>query len=270
MVLTALQRDICRLLAHNRIASGESYVAGGAALNELLSAPRISRDIDLFHDTDEALTRSWEADRAALLGSGFSVAPILERPTIVEAEVARGPERVRMEWARDSAFRFFPLVTHDELGLTLHAFDLATNKVLALVGRLEVRDWVDVIASDARIQPLGFLAWAACAKDPAFSPTSILEAAARSSRYSADEVATLSYVATPPDPGELARTWHRILDQARRVVELLPPEEVGTCVLDDSSGLFRGSEPELRAALGAGALRFHHGRIGGALPRISG
>ena len=30
-----LQCTVCRLLAQNRIASGESYVAGDAALNEL-------------------------------------------------------------------------------------------------------------------------------------------------------------------------------------------------------------------------------------------
>ena len=33
MALTGFQRDICRLLAENRIRSGESYVAGAAALN---------------------------------------------------------------------------------------------------------------------------------------------------------------------------------------------------------------------------------------------
>ena len=63
-----------------------------------------------------------------------------------------------MQWVRDSAFRFFPLVTHEQLGLVLHPFDLATNKVLALVGRLEVRDWIDVIECSRRLQPLGFLA----------------------------------------------------------------------------------------------------------------
>jgi hypothetical protein len=39
---------------------------------------------------------------------------------------------VTIEWTRDSAFRFFPLVGHDDFGLVLHPFDLATNKVLAL------------------------------------------------------------------------------------------------------------------------------------------
>ena len=42
MALTGLQRAVCRLLADNRIASGESYVAGGVALNEAIAAARIS------------------------------------------------------------------------------------------------------------------------------------------------------------------------------------------------------------------------------------
>jgi hypothetical protein len=32
------------------------------------------------------------------------------------------------------------LVEHPDFGLTLNPFDLATNKLLVLVGRLEVRD----------------------------------------------------------------------------------------------------------------------------------
>ena len=45
------------------MADGESYVAGGAALNALAAAPRVSRDIDLFHDTAEAVESSFEGDR---------------------------------------------------------------------------------------------------------------------------------------------------------------------------------------------------------------
>jgi len=37
MALTGYQREVCRLLADNRVRSGESFVAGGVALNE---APR--------------------------------------------------------------------------------------------------------------------------------------------------------------------------------------------------------------------------------------
>jgi len=45
MALTSYQREVCRTIAENRIASGESYVAGAVALNELIAAPQISRDI---------------------------------------------------------------------------------------------------------------------------------------------------------------------------------------------------------------------------------
>jgi hypothetical protein len=38
MPLTDYQRRVCRLLAGERVAQGERYVAGGAALNELLKA----------------------------------------------------------------------------------------------------------------------------------------------------------------------------------------------------------------------------------------
>jgi hypothetical protein len=268
MALTELQRAVCRLLADNRVASGESYVAGGVALNEVLAAARISRDVDLFHDTDEALVASWGADRRLLEANGFEVHVVRERATFVEAEVGRGGDRVRMEWARDSAFRFFPLQRHEEFGLTLHPFDLATNKVLALVGRLEVRDWVDVIVSDERVQPLGYLAWAASGKDPGFGPGAILEGAARSGRYSAQEVSQLAFAGEPPDAAVLGRTWHRMLDSAREIVALLPPDEVGACVLDVSGSLFRGNSTELREALGDGRIVFHRGRIRGAWPQL--
>jgi hypothetical protein len=143
----------------------------------------VSRDLDLFHDTAEALELSWQEDRRRLVMAGFDVTVVREHPSFVEATVARGGETVLMRWAQDSAFRFFPLLGHDQLGLVLHPVDLATNKVLALVGRLEVRDWVDVIESNQRLQPLGYLAWAAAGKDPGFSPAAILEQGARSARY---------------------------------------------------------------------------------------
>src|SRR4051812_26564570 len=71
MALTSFQRAVCKLLAQDRIASGESYVAGAAALNELLNAPRVSRDVDVFHDTERAVDASWSADRKLLEGSGL-------------------------------------------------------------------------------------------------------------------------------------------------------------------------------------------------------
>jgi hypothetical protein len=73
MAITEFQRGICRLIAQCRVQQGESYVAGGVALNTLLGASRVSRDIDLFHDTREALAATWDADRKALEGNGYGI-----------------------------------------------------------------------------------------------------------------------------------------------------------------------------------------------------
>ena len=268
MALTEFQRQLCRLIAANRIAGGESYVAGGVALNAALGAPRVSRDIDLFHDTQAALAATWEADRTLLDGHGYTLEPLRERPTFVEAVVRRGDDVVVVQWVCDSAYRFFPLVEHEDFGLTLHPFDLATNKVLALVGRLEVRDWIDVIASSESIQHLGLLAWAACGKDPGFSPAQILTEAKRSSHYTAAEVALLSFEGSPPDAADLARRWASLLREADQIVELLPEHEAGKCVLGVDRRLLRGGPDDVCRVLETGALAFHAGSIGGVLPSV--
>jgi len=268
MALTDFQRGICRLLAQHRIRSGESYVAGGSALNEILRAPRQSRDLDLFHDTAEALAASWDSDRRLLQESEYAVTVIRERPSFVEALVDRGGERVLIQWTCDSAFRFFPLVEHPDFGLTLHPFDLATNKVLALVGRLEPRDWIDTIHAAESIQPLGLLVWAASGKDPGLSPTFILSEARRSGRYTASELATLAFEGPPPDATDLALRWAALLKEAGLVIEALPADRVGTCVLDATRGLFRGTAADLRQALEEGRLSYHEGSIRGAFPAI--
>ncbi len=268
MAVTPFQRHVCRLLAADRRARGESYVAGGVALSVALGAHRLSRALDLFHDTTEAVAASWDADRRTLEAGDCAVTPLRERPGFVQATVSRGADALLVEWVHDSAFRFFPLVEHDDLGLTLHPFDLATNKVLALVGRVEVRDWVDVLTCDERLQPFGYLAWAACGKDPGFSPRGLLDHARRSSRYSAEEVGTLAFDGPPPDAAALARQWHVTLDAASDVVDALPAEHVGEVVLSAEGELFRGTAADLARALSSGRLHFHSGRLGGAVPMI--
>src|SRR5262245_5984373 len=101
MALTAFQRDICRLIAANRKAQGESYVAGGAALNAVISAPRTSRDIDLFHDTDAALVATWEADLRLLRAGGLAVSVVRERPSFIEAMAAGEGGSTLLQWVRD-------------------------------------------------------------------------------------------------------------------------------------------------------------------------
>lgn len=269
MATTPFQSGILRLLAARRRAQGESYVAGGVALNQLLLAPRRSRDIDLFHDTEKSLAATWADDRALLGENGYTVQLLREAPSFVEARVLHGGERTLMQWARDSAYRFFPLIEDDIMGLVLHPFDLATNKVLAMVGRLEPRDWIDVISCDERIQPFGFLVWAACGKDPGFNPNSLLAVASRA-HYSQAEINALDFDGPWPDAVALGTRWHEILRVARQIGEHLPAEEAGKCVITTARELFRCGVEELDKALRDKAIVFHEGRIGGSWPTIKG
>jgi hypothetical protein len=167
-------------------------------------------------------------------------------------------------------FRFFPLVEDEALGLVLHPFDLATNKVLALVGRAEARDWIDVIACHERLQPLGYLAWAACGKDPGFTPAGILEQAARSSRYTDEEISSLAFEGMTPQAADLSRRWHGALEGGRRIVTALLVEHVGEAVVTTDGELFTGDVSDLQGAARDEQLAFHRGRLGGAWPRVKG
>jgi hypothetical protein len=268
MALTEYQREVLRLLADERIERQESYLAGGAALTQAMESPRISRDIDLFHDTGEALIATWEEDQRILRRAGHEIDVRRQLPTFVEAIVRRGKSAVIVQWAVDSAFRFFPLL-RDQHGLPrLHPFDLATNKTLALVGRLEPRDWIDLLGCHDRIQPLGYLFWAACGKDPGLTPSFIASEARRSARYTQEEVDGLSFDGRAPEAAELSRRWRRMLDQALTIIAALPADEVGTGVLEPGGGLFRGGPEQLTLAIRTDGLRFHRGSIRGSLPRF--
>jgi hypothetical protein len=268
MALTPLQRRICRLVADERKRSGESYVAGGGALNEFLAGTRKSRDVDLFHDTEAALVATWAKDRGTLTAAGLIVETIRELPAFVEAQVRDANETVLVQWAQDSAYRFFPLVEHETLGLTLHPFDLATNKLLAVVGRREARDWIDVVHCHDRLQPLGYLAWAAAGKDLGFGPLDIVEEAARSTRYTQGEVDALDFDGPAPNAGELSRRWHKAIAEAREIVRALPEEHAGKCVLDQAGFLVKNAPESLEPELRAGRVTFHEGCIRGAFPEL--
>jgi hypothetical protein len=268
MPLTDYQRRVCRLLAAERVSRGERYIAGGAALNEMLAAPRVSHDVDLFHDTAEAVLVSWETDRQTLMRAGHDVRTLRQFPAFVEAEVRMGADGVILQWVQDSAFRFFPLVEHPDFGLALHPFDLATNKILALVGRAEVRDWVDIVHCHGSLQPFGYLVWAASGKDPGLSPAFILEQAARSAHYSKPDLATLAFEGHMPDIEELGKTWRLMLREADAIAAQLPEDRVGTCILTRSGELFRGPCDALQQAAANDILVFHEGSIRGAWPSL--
>ena len=59
-----------------------------------------------------------------------------------------------------------------------------------------------------------------------------------------------------------------MLKEAEELIELLPSEEAGSCVLDDKANLFIGGPEILDGALKKEAVGFHKGTIKGAYPEI--
>lgn len=139
-----------------------------------------------------------------------------------------------------------------------------------LVGRVEPRDLVDTLTCDQAVQPLGYLAWAACGKDSGFSPASILELAARSNRYAEAEIQGLDFEGATPKAADLSRRFKAALATGREIVARLPGAEAGKAVLTKDGRLFREGTTDLEDALAKGQVLFHPGSIRGAFPRLVG
>jgi len=178
-----------------------------------------------------------------------------------KARVARGAEAVELDWAHDSAFRFFPIVPDDQLGWRLHLFDMATNKALALSARMETRDYVDIVEL-SRVYPLEAIIWAACGKDPGYNPLSLLQMVIRFARIDPAQLHEIQ--ARQLDPVALKEEWTEAFVRARDEITLLADEQldlpIGVAFVDE-----RGEPGWIRANP---ALRIHYPTLRGCWPTL--
>ena len=178
-----------------------------------------------------------------------------------------GDQATRIDWAHDSEWRFMPLVRLDDGGLALHEVDLAINKVLTLAGREEARDFVDILYAHEHILPLGALTWAAVAKDPGFTPASLLEQLKRRGRYRPEEIDRLE-LAVPLDLVEAKVAWRAALSDADKFIRERPHDEVGCLYYSPSRDCFVAPSPGI--SLKEQGLVPHFGQSGGILPAARG
>jgi len=262
--LTEFQRALLAELAAN--PTDERYLAGGAALHFSVHSTRYSDDLDFFHDSEARVAAAFAADRARLAAAGYAVEVELSLPGFVRAVVRRGAGATRVDWAHDSAWRFMPLVRDPLGGLLLHPVDLAINKVLALAGRDEPRDFVDILFVHDRVLPLGALCWAAVGKDPGLTPLSLLELLKRRGRYRPEEFERLQLVVRFDLPAA-KQVWLGALDGAEAFLRSRPPEEAGCLYYSASTQGFVA--PPADARVGEAGLLAHYGAPGGVLPRLA-
>jgi len=226
LALTRFQRELLVVLAKGR--NPNSHFAGGATLNRY--NPRLSNDFDIFTDDTSILIQSVSDDLASLAAAGYHVnrpfAPD-QRTQHFECIVAKGAHSTSVEWACDTVHRFFPAVEDAEFGWRLTQLDLAVNKILALAGRREPRDYIDVVALHRGGLTIATLANAAPGKDPGFTPELVLDEITRNARFSANDLKEVHSL-EPIDAIATKRAFLKGVAEARSVFSQLSFEAAGT------------------------------------------
>lgn len=258
MPLTKFQSTLARLLSENR--TFDSYLAGGAAILIEPDTARFSRDLDYFHDSEARVAEAYASDRPLLDAHGYDVTIELNQPGYIRAVVRGEGETTKVEWARDSDWRFLPTVRDDRFGFVLHPVDLAVNKVLALAGRDEPRDVLDTVYVHEHVLGLGPLCWAACGKDPGYTPLSLLDLLRRRGKVRPEDLERME-LARSIDIHDLKRSWLAALESVEPFASSRPPAEMGCLYYSASTRAFvdpRSAEDAVP----------HFGRPKGILPAL--
>lgn len=257
MPLTEFQAALAELLAVNR--SPDSYLAGGAAMHIEPNSKRYSNDLDYFHDSEERVATAFATDSQLLRQAGYDVEILMQQPGFVRALIKKNDDATKVEWAHDSAWRFLPTIRAARSGFQLNPIDLAVNKLLALVGRDEPRDYLD-IHEGMRVLPLGALCWAAAGKDPGFTPAMLLSLLRRRGKVRPEDLARLDLVG-PVDLAALKSRWLSSLDDAEHFFATRDPGEIG-CLY------YSPGEEKFVQPLPGDKVVPHFGRPGGVLPAV--
>ena len=259
MPLTAFQSRLARQLAANR--TPDNHLAGGAAIHLEPNTKRYSNDLGYFQDSVERVAEAFAEDNASLEKAGYVISIDMQQPGYIRAIVRLGEQATKVEWAHDSAWRFLPTIADEIVGYRLHPVDLAINKLLALVGRDEPRDFLDILHIHEQVLPMGAMCWAAAGKDPGYTPYSVLEMLRRRGKYRAEDFARLHLV-EEVNLQELKQSWVSALESAEKFIALRPPDEVGCLYFDTDKGNF--VQPSSQAE----QVVPHYGRPGGILPAV--
>jgi len=262
MPVTPFQKFLANLISTNR--TPDSYLAGGAALNFEPNTIRYSRDLDYFHDSEKRVLSAFTEDQKLLESNGLNVKIEIKIPGYIKAIVFEKNNSTKLEWAHDSAWRFLPPEKKEGIGYTLHPIDLAINKLLALAGRDEPRDFLDIHYIHENILSLGALCWACSGKDPGFTPYSLLELLKRKGRYQQDDFKRLD-LNIKIDMMKLKKDWLLMLVEAENLISRLPTEQAGCLYYNKLKNIFVTPDKNQSSK----DIHIHYGVLGGILPQIT-
>jgi hypothetical protein len=181
-VLSPLQEQVAAIITGLDEAEGFA-LAGGAALIARGEIDRRTRDLDFFGLTGDAVDRLLPAAEDALRAAGLSIERVQVNPGFARLIVASDDDRTELDLAADA--RLFPAEPGSPAP-TLRGEELAVDKLLALFGRAEARDFVDLMAVEPRYG-LDRLCQLAAQKDHGFTPTVFAQMLGRFNRLRREE-----------------------------------------------------------------------------------
>lgn len=144
-ILTDLQKKI--LNTFSDLPDKEAfYLTGGTALSAFFLKHRRSHDLDFFTDVEDIISPVSQKLEVTLKEYNLEVERLRGFRSFVELSVNSPKESTIIHFALDSPFRFeHPSDSNEFPGIKIDSLiDIATNKLLALFGRAELRDFIDI------------------------------------------------------------------------------------------------------------------------------
>ena len=163
--LTALQRRIRRIVGE--LPAGTNLaLAGGGALIVSGVVDRPTTDLDFFAPYPQRIDEVVDLVQAALEADGLLVTRLDDKPSFARLRIQSGDDTTTVDLATDARLM---ATAHTDAGDVLALAELAADKVLALEGRAEARDFVDFAALTERFT-VAELCDLAARKDDGFNP----------------------------------------------------------------------------------------------------
>jgi Nucleotidyl transferase AbiEii toxin, Type IV TA system len=164
-VLSPLQEQVATIIAGLDEAT-DFALGGGGALIVRGDIQRQTRDLDFFGPTADAVDRLLPAVDRALGAAGLGVRHIQESPGFARLIIESVEDQTELDLGTDA--RLFPAEPASPAPI-LSGEELAVDKVLAVFGRAEARDFADLMVLEQRYG-LDRLCRLAAEKDRGFLP----------------------------------------------------------------------------------------------------
>jgi hypothetical protein len=171
--LSALQGRLLALLAG---IEPPWTLGGGAALAAVHTLHRQTRDLDLFWNGRRKLEGLAETVKGQLTAAGLEVEVLQTEPAFARLRVSEQEETVVLDLIAEPSPSVEPPGQVDVGGVTIYvatSHELLVEKMCALLGRLELRDLIDVKVLLESGGDLGRALSDAPRKDAGFSPLAV-------------------------------------------------------------------------------------------------